>query len=205
MRGAFFLLFVVVNFYAISLSTAQTRAHSLQQPELLEYLLAKALRLSGLPAVSTAALPPVYQISREELQKEVCPSDPENCRGLAAVFDDLRYRILILDSFELSDNFKPVDYSYLLHELVHAIQYLHSGPYIFQDCATLYQTEKQAYDVQDAYLAEEGAFHRAGIYLRFSFRCDEEKLAAEFPDSLRAWQSRKRQHTFFAAKDKLSP
>lgn len=157
--------------------------------ETLEYLFAKAVRLSGLKSISFSELPPIYTISKEDLNKIVCPEDPENCRNLAAVFDDIGYRIFVLDSFEISENFKPYDYSFVIHEIIHALQYRQFGAEIFKNCKAVFETEKLAYESQDKYLKEEGAFQRVAHFLKF-FYCDEEIAKQDYLKSQKVWKKR---------------
>jgi hypothetical protein len=73
--------------------------------ETIEYLFGKAVHLSGISAYPIVEMPTIYSISKKDLNREVCPADPENCRNLAAVFDDIGYRILVLEDLEISSNF----------------------------------------------------------------------------------------------------
>lgn len=157
-------------------------------PETLEYVSSIAIKLSGKNLLDGDKLPPVYLMSKEDLYRTVCGEDVTNCRNLAAVFDDLGYRILIRDDFDFDSN---LDLSFLIHETVHALQYLNLGPEIFRDCSAVLQTETEAYRVQDAFLAREGEFFRAGIALRF-FHCDEGLVASDYRKSLGIWKLRKR-------------
>lgn len=158
--------------------------------ETKEYLFDKAVRLSGLPAYPTTEMPAMFLISKKDLDREVCPATPESCRNLAAVFDDLGYRILIRDDLDISSNFQAFNYSFVIHELVHSLQYRNRGPEIFNGCAAIYQTELEAYTAQDGYLKEEGEFFRAGIALKYFF-CDEEEAKAEYLKSKAVWDYRR--------------
>lgn len=181
---------------SIALLTANSIAHaapSTRPPidhETLEYLVGKAARHSGLPALTLNELPPIQFVSEAELNKTVCPDDPANCRQLAAVFDDLGYRILVRDDFDISENFNPYDYSFLIHEIVHALQYRSHGAEIFNGCAAVKATEIQAYDAQDSFLKEAGDFHRLGQFIRFSFYCDEETAQKDYFKSKERWDAR---------------
>lgn len=153
----------------------------------LEYVTSIATKFSGKNLLAGDKLPPVFLLSKEELYKTVCGNEA-SCRNLAAVFDDLGYRILIRDDFDFDSN---LDLSFLIHETVHALQYLNRGPEIFRDCNAILETETEAYRVQDAFLAREGEFFRAGIALRF-FHCDEDLAAADYRKSLEIWKLRRR-------------
>lgn len=181
-------LFVLLS-CSLSLGAEKPQFPVLKDAELVQYFLAKAIRLSGLDPLTTKQLPPIYLVSVDELNREVCPEDPSNCRNLAAVFDDLEYRILVRNDFDLSDNFKPYDYSFVIHEIIHALQYRQKGPEIFRNCQAVYNTELQAYTAQDNYLKEEGDFHRPGTFLRF-FYCDEQQAGRDYQKSLTVWEER---------------
>jgi hypothetical protein len=155
-------------------------------PETRTYLFEKAQRYSGLFSANETMLPPLYSVSKKQMGKIVCPERPFDCDKLAAVFDDIGYRILILDSFDISSNFKPFDYSFLIHEIIHALQFYERGPEIFKDCQEIYLTEEQAYRAQDHYLKDEGEFFRASMALKF-FYCDEVEAAKDYQESLNHW------------------
>jgi hypothetical protein len=116
---------------------------------LIAYLLAAAIRLTGLPAVPVEELPPFVALPDMELERQVCPNAGNGCRGIAAYFDSLHYRILYRDSLDLE---QPLDHSYLLHEIVHVLQHRQQGNAMYADCYALLQTERQAYRAQNIYL-----------------------------------------------------
>lgn len=163
----------------------------LEEAELLEYFREMTIALSGLPEARLEELPPIYFASKSQIDQIVCPTDPKNCRNLAAFFDDISYRIVIDETLEISSNFQPYNYSFVIHELTHALQYLQGGPEIFKDCNTVYRTERDAYSVQDEYLKREGAFERLGPQFRFGFRCDEEETKEQYDKSMEVWKKRK--------------
>lgn len=189
MKNLVILIALVFSFFSHA-SQPSVQLVPLEDLELVEYLLDKAERLSGLATQRRDLIPPIYAISKADMSKTVCPEDPGNCRNLAAVFDDLGYRILYLDDFEISQNFKPYDYSFLIHELIHWLQYMNYGAEIFNGCDKIYETEFFAYQAQDKYLAEEGAFERVGNFFRFSFACDEEIAQKEYAESKQVWDQR---------------
>jgi len=132
--------------------------------DLIAYLLPLAARLSGYPVIPQQDLPPIRQLPVAEISREICPEDASHCEGMVAIFDSDRYQILIRDSLDL-DN--PSDNSFLLHELVHVLQYKAKGDAIFADCPTTMRTETEAYRVQNRYLGQEGQFLRVGDALAF--------------------------------------
>lgn len=144
--------------------------------ELLAFLLAAAAQSSGYPAIPVDALPPVRYLKVNDIAALVCPQRPENCQGIAALFETEGYEILIRNDFDL-DN--PADNSFLLHELVHVLQWKASGDAIFESCAATLRTENEAYRAQNAYLKREGQFLRFGEMAMFA-TCAEE-TSTPFP------------------------
>ena len=142
---------------------------------LITFLLDMAVKFSGLPPIPLDQLPAFERVSPEQMQAEVCPEAPIACRSIVAVFDTERYRILFLDSLDLE---KSADNSFLVHELVHALQYRQRGEAIYADCRALLATEQQAYDAQNGYLKREGQFMRVGEVLRFTTCAQDKAIAA---------------------------
>jgi len=138
--------------------------------ELLTQLLAAAIRLSGLPAIHVSELPPVIMLSRPVLNKTVCSSAPVRCAGLIAAFDTQRYRIVVDEKLDFGD---PDDDSFLVHELVHVLQFKQSGSVGFTSCAAVLESERRAYAAQNLYLRENGRPGQHGVMLRFT-RCPSE-------------------------------
>ncbi|MFZ4553372.1 MAG: hypothetical protein EBS54_05315 [Betaproteobacteria bacterium] len=132
--------------------------------DLIAYLLPLAAKLSGYPVIDAAQLPPIRSLPAAEISREICPGDASGCNGMVAIFDTDRYQILIRDNLDL-DN--PADNSFLLHELVHVLQFKAKGDDIFADCPTTMRTETEAYRVQNTYLGLEGQFLRVGDALAF--------------------------------------
>lgn len=138
---------------------------------ILNALLAAAIELSGLPGVDVTELPVVVRASEAELAALACPDQPDGCRSMAALFDTERYRILLRASLDLS---APLDSSFLVHELVHVLQFKRFGHARFTRCEDLLNSEREAYDVQNAYLRRQGIFWREGETLRY-MRCPPEE------------------------------
>jgi len=141
--------------------------------ELLARLLAAAIRISNLPAVDLAELPPMEAVSAEQLSHKVCPDSPERCTMVAALFDTESYRIYLRNSLNLND---PMDNSFVVHELVHVLQFRKFGDAYFASCPKRIASEQQAYYVQNNYLGEEGIDWREGFLLRF-MKCPPEEAA----------------------------
>lgn len=134
-------------------------------PDLLAYLLAAAVRLSGYPAVALEELPPILRLSPAELAAQACPQRPDDCRGVAAAFEPGEYVIYLRDTLDLED---PSDNSFLLHELVHVLQWKRDAEAMYEGCGRSMETEREAYRVQNAYLKQEGRLVRFGHALLFA-------------------------------------
>ncbi len=141
--------------------------------ELLARLLAAAIRFSGLPAVDVSDLPPMEAVTATVLSEKVCPDAPERCTTVAALFDTENYRIYLRDTLKVDD---PMDNSFIVHELVHVLQFRKFGDANFGSCSKRIASEQQAYYVQNNYLGEEGIDWREGFLVRF-MRCPDEDEA----------------------------
>lgn len=130
--------------------------------ELLAYLLAAAVRLSGLDPLPVGQLPPVQQMSPNMLQAIACPRRSADCADIAAFFDHTRYRILLRDDLDLA---RSTDNSFLVHELVHVLEHRAKGKRFLADCADSLRSEREAYRVQNTYLREQGRLERHGDML----------------------------------------
>lgn len=147
--------------------------------ELLAKLLAAAIRFSALPAIGVAELPPIEQMTAQSLAEKICPDAPARCSTVAALFDTEGYRIYLRDTL---DPASPMDNSFIVHELVHVLQYHKHGADYFRNCHRRIDSEQQAYYVQNNYLGEEGVDWREGYLVRF-MRCPDEEQ--DHPDELR--------------------
>jgi len=132
---------------------------------MMSTLLAAAVQLSGLPGMPAGELPPVLMLPRSELNKTVCPSAPVRCAGLTAAFDTQRYRIVMDDKLNLNDAY---DASFLVHEMVHVLQFRSTGSVGFTSCEAVIESERQAYAVQNAYLRGHDQVANEGAMLKFS-------------------------------------
>ena len=141
------------------------KRESVINTDLLAYLLAAAVKWSGLPGMPVDQLPPIEMVSAAYISSEVCPDSKEGCSNLVAIFDTEHYVILVRDTLDME---KAFDNSFLVHELVHVLQFRSRGPDIFKDCPTSMRTEAEAYKAQNAYLKREGQFARFGEVLRFT-------------------------------------
>lgn len=145
---------------------------SIEQQETLEWTFQKAQKFSGIYSKSPDNWKTLkfYLLTDSELSKQICPDDPENCHGLAAVYDTNTKSIYIRE--DVNPDLSMINISFLLHEMVHALQHeFRSEDDMFGNCQKLYNTEKEAYAAQDDFLKSEGQFFRAGNALRF-FICN---------------------------------
>lgn len=132
---------------------------------LLSSLLTAAIHFSGLPGIPASELPPIMMLPRVELNDTVCPSAPLRCAGLTAAFDTRRYRIVVDDKLDLHDAYGA---SFLVHEMVHVLQFRHGGRAGFASCEAVFESERQAYAVQNAYLRAHGLPASEGAMLKYS-------------------------------------
>ncbi|MCE2679032.1 MAG: hypothetical protein LW629_01020 [Burkholderiales bacterium] len=131
---------------------------------LLQDLLLIAIQLSQLPAVDVSQIPDVQLVSPTVLMEKVCPDEPARCRNMAAVFDTEAYQIYVRAPFSEQN---AMDKSFLIHELVHVLQFKLGGHERFGSCEAVLANERQAYQVQNLYLHQEGSDWREGFSLRF--------------------------------------
>ena len=138
--------------------------------EELEPLLTAATRLSRLPPLPAARVPPVCLVTEAQLRAIVCEHQAAGCRGLQATYDTERNRVLVADwGRDRGSEWE----SFVVHELVHALQYAQRGAAIYAGCETTRATELQAYAVQDAYLKERGALMRVGAVMNWWWVCPD--------------------------------
>lgn len=130
---------------------------------LLGRLLAAAIQFSGLPAIDVRDLPPIDVVSTDVFQKTVCSHKPARCAPVMAAFDTERYRILVRDSLDMDD---PGDNSFLVHEMVHVLQYKRDGSTRFMSCEAVIESEREAFDAQNRYIKSYGMLRREGVMLR---------------------------------------
>jgi len=71
-------------------------------------------------------------------------------------------RILISDELDLQES---SDNSFLLHELVHVLQFRYQSGSTFASCEDTLKSEREAYRAQNAYLRRQGRLERYGDML----------------------------------------
>ncbi|KRB70564.1 hypothetical protein [Noviherbaspirillum sp. Root189] len=131
---------------------------------LLGRLLAAAVQFSGLPAIDVSDLPPIDVIDTGAFLKAVCPQKPARCVPMMAAFDTQHYRIVIRDSLNMDD---PSHNSFLVHEMVHVLQYKRDGSTRFMSCEAVIESERQAFNAQNLYMESNGLLQREGSMLRY--------------------------------------
>jgi hypothetical protein len=132
--------------------------------ELLSSLLAAAAQFSGLPTIDVSNLPPIDVISDATFVNTVCPGKPNRCAATVAAFNTERYRIVIRDSLNLDS---PAENSFLVHELVHVLQYKKDGSTRFMTCEGVLESEREAFDAQNRYIRANGLALQEGIAVRY--------------------------------------
>ncbi|WP_156901233.1 hypothetical protein [Azohydromonas australica] len=131
-------------------------------------LLDWASRLSGLPSPPGEPLPQLIPLPQREIEKTVCPERRGGCGSLVAVYDTDRRRVLYRDTLDMRD---PTDQSFIVHELVHHLQFLQRGAALFATCQSTLAGEAQAYRVQNLYQTQFRQWQRMGEILRY-MHCD---------------------------------
>lgn len=84
--------------------------------------------------------------------------------GLMAAYMLDQHKIVYRDDLDLNND---ADNSFIVHELVHALQAHHFGPRIFDSCQSALASERQAYRVQQQYLKSRGQLLQVGDRLWF--------------------------------------
>lgn len=138
-------------------------------PALVAKLLAAAIGITELPPLAIENLPPIVAMTAEQITQEICPDKPQSCQTLIALFEPARRRILYRNTLNMK---QPKDQSFVLHEIVHVLQFAQQGSAIFGSCQATMASEGQAYRAQDRYLGESGEEYRVGGVFRF-IRCED--------------------------------
>jgi hypothetical protein len=150
------------------LQPAARPGHAAIDAALATDLLGWASRLSGLPNPPGEAPPRFVPLPQREIARILCADRPAGCDAVVAVYDTDRRRILYRDTLDLRD---PTDQSFIVHELVHHLQFLQRGEALFASCQSTLAGEAQAYRVQNLYQAQFRQWQRMGEILRF-MHCD---------------------------------
>lgn len=145
----------------------------------LAALFAVAIQMSGYPPID---MPDVKVLPYKAMMIAACSGIPdrhvdetreacESRRGLASVFVMQTQRIVISDRLDIES---VIGASFVIHEFVHALQYAAKGDALYDTCEHLYETEREAYRVQQRYLTENGVMMQVGRELKY-LRCPEAK------------------------------
>lgn len=135
------------------------------QAELMDDLMHWTVKLSGLP--SAASAPTITPLDAEHLVQKVCPADPGNCKLLISFYSTDEGAIFYLNTLNMNDD---TDLSFLVHEMVHHLQYAVQGDSLFSTCQNISVAESQAYTVQNKYLTQFKQWRRFGDAMRY-LRC----------------------------------
>jgi hypothetical protein len=149
--------------------------HSRIDPELAADLMRWASRLSGLEDLAPGQPPALLPLAPQDIEASVCPESPTGCRSLVAVYDTDTQRVLYRSSLDMRD---PTDQSFIVHELVHHLQYLHRGRAIFATCTATLESERQAYAAQNLYQQHFRQWQRMGEVMHF-MHCEEGSAGGE--------------------------
>jgi hypothetical protein len=149
--------------------TAAPPGHAAIDAALAADLLGWASRLSGLPNPPGEAMPRFLPLPQRDIEKAVCPERRGGCAALVAVYDTDRRRVLYRDTLDMRD---PTDQSFIVHELVHHLQFLQRGDTLFSSCQSTLSGEAQAYRVQNLYQAQFRQWQRMGEILRY-MHCED--------------------------------
>lgn len=145
--------------------------------QMLAELVAVAAALSGYPPIPAAALPPIQILAPAEFNNAVCPDNPDECSGIAAHFDEDGPRIRLVARLNLAH---PLGRSFLVHELVHVLQYHQRRGNITvaaaPGCLESLRAEQEAYAVQNEYLSWAGQSMRFGGAI-MAMRCREQQTS----------------------------
>ena len=118
-------------------------------------LMIAASRLSGLPAVPVEQMAAIKSISQEEIVSMQCAEAPDECSGMVAFFDIPKNTIYLKNTLDLEST---RDLSFLLHEMVHVLQYRALGEYIFSDGGLYKILGKKHYEGGTPLAAKGGEF-----------------------------------------------
>ena len=132
--------------------------------ELIDFLYDTSSHISHYEMYPKEHRPKILKKTKQEMQQEICPDDPNNCYNLAAFYNTDKNEIIYDEVLDIDNNH---DNSFIVHEIVHSLQFFHKGDANFKDCPATKETELEAYDVQNKYLKKMGQFAQYGDALKF--------------------------------------
>ena len=144
--------------------------HAAVDPELAADLLGWASRLSGMASPPGVPMPLFLPLPPVRFAAVVCPDSPTGCRSLVALYDTERARIVYRNTLDMRE---PTDQSFIVHELVHHLQFLMQGDALFATCRSTMAAEEQAYRAQNLYQKHFRQWQRMGEMMRF-MHCEDD-------------------------------
>jgi len=157
-------LLVTILLCVSTLSTAAPKTHhSITPSPAMVSLLEEARRM--MKYEGTVSMPKLYSLSERELQQLYCDGG-KKCDTVTAIYTD--GAIYFDEHFDVSH---PVWRSIILHEMVHHIQQIKVGG--TKTCSTWYKKEREAYNLQAAYLRKQGSNDRIVTDVAKNISCPE--------------------------------
>jgi len=126
---------------------------SRSKPSDVDSMLRWASKISHRPIPIGVEPPALISMDTQSLAAIVCPENPEECGTLAAAYSLQTGNILYRESFDLDDSLHR---SFIVHEMVHFLQHLDQKDQATETCQQIVRNEREAYQVQAAYLRRYG-------------------------------------------------
>jgi hypothetical protein len=143
-------LFVAILLCVSTLASAGPKQQSITPSPAMVSLLEEAKKMMKYDG--PVPMPKMYSMNEKDLQAFYCGSSTK-CDVVTAVYND---GVIYFD--EDYDAKHPVWRSILFHEMVHHIQYVQQGN--TKTCDVWYKKEREAYNLQAAYLRKQGTSDR---------------------------------------------
>lgn len=141
-------------------------------------LLKIAAALGDFPDPAGLPLPAIVALPAAALKARACPAAADRCGDIVALYDRPGHRILIRAELDPAG---ALGQSFLVHELVHVLQgWQRRGD--AETCAHGLADERQAYDVQNRFLADADRPERFGTMFR-ALACAPDQTGAA-PDEM---------------------
>lgn len=104
-------------------------------------------------------LPRLEILDRSGLAARLCPGAAADCEGIMAAYDAPTDTVILRDFLDMR---RAPDRSFLVHELIHVLQHQRQGQGFQARCSDVVNSEREAYQVQNRYLAAHGQLQRVG-------------------------------------------
>ncbi len=126
-----------------------------------EALVTEMIRWAGrhLGLEPPPAAPRVQIVSQAEMASHLCATAASDCQGIMAAYDAASRTIFLRDFLDMR---RAPDRSFLVHELAHVLQHQRQGDRFQALCSEVVRTEREAYQLQNRYLADMGQLQRVG-------------------------------------------